>query len=106
MEAPGTAPGSATPIPESVYRHSRQADRTNIVDQRGNLKDQLRLDRNLDVNEAVVVAELTAGAMRPPPHWQYQSSGQDIRSRQSLRKKPQDIDPADDAHQLSLIYNR
>lgn len=26
VEAPGTAPGSAASIPQSVYRHSRQAD--------------------------------------------------------------------------------
>jgi len=26
VEAPGTAPGSATLIPCSIYRHSRQAD--------------------------------------------------------------------------------
>ncbi len=26
MEAPGTAPGSAVSIPQSVYRHSQQAD--------------------------------------------------------------------------------
>ncbi len=26
VEAPGTAPGSAAPIPQSVYHHSRQAD--------------------------------------------------------------------------------
>ena len=30
VEAPGTAPGSATLIPSSVYRHSRQAGRPNI----------------------------------------------------------------------------
>ena len=30
MEAPGTAPGSATLIPRGVYRHSRLPDRTNI----------------------------------------------------------------------------
>ena len=26
VEAPGTAPGSAASMPQSVYRHSRQAD--------------------------------------------------------------------------------
>lgn len=30
VEAPGTAPGSATPIPKSVYRHSRRSDTHNI----------------------------------------------------------------------------
>ena len=30
VEAPGTAPGSATPIPKSVYRHSRRSDPNNI----------------------------------------------------------------------------
>src|SRR5260370_40723205 len=30
VEAPGTAPGSATPIPRSVYRHSRLPDEGNI----------------------------------------------------------------------------
>ena len=30
VEAPGTAPGSTTLIPRTVYRHSRQAGRTNI----------------------------------------------------------------------------
>lgn len=40
VEAPGTAPGSATPIPESVYHHSRQADISYIVVFGCNLKDQ------------------------------------------------------------------
>src|SRR5512132_3137040 len=31
VEAPGTAPGSATPIPCGVYRHSRFLDPVNIV---------------------------------------------------------------------------
>src|SRR5580658_8790479 len=30
VEAPGTAPGSTTLIPRTVYRHSRQAGRRNI----------------------------------------------------------------------------
>ena len=30
VEAPGTAPGSVTPIPCSVYRHSRSPDNANI----------------------------------------------------------------------------
>ena len=30
VEAPGTAPGSAMPIPQAVYRHSRFPDRLNI----------------------------------------------------------------------------
>jgi hypothetical protein len=32
VEAPGTAPGSATLIPSSIYRHSRRTDRPNIGD--------------------------------------------------------------------------
>jgi hypothetical protein len=31
VEAPGTAPGSVTLIPHSVYRHSRLPDNLNIV---------------------------------------------------------------------------
>jgi hypothetical protein len=30
VEAPGTAPGSATPIPQAVYRHSRLPDGEDI----------------------------------------------------------------------------
>src|SRR5690242_13779522 len=30
VEAPGSAPGSATPIPSSVYRHSRRTSASNI----------------------------------------------------------------------------
>src|ERR1700732_1823203 len=30
VEAPGTAPGSATPIPQAVYRHSRLPDALDI----------------------------------------------------------------------------
>jgi len=30
VEAPGTAPGSAPSIPQSVYRHSQLPDRANI----------------------------------------------------------------------------
>jgi hypothetical protein len=30
VEAPGTAPGSATPISQAVYRHSRLPDNANI----------------------------------------------------------------------------
>ena len=30
VEAPGTAPGSAAPIPQKVYRHSRLPDALNI----------------------------------------------------------------------------
>jgi len=50
VEAPGTAPGSATPIPESVYHHSRQADISYIAFLGSNLKDQSLLaacQRNL-----------------------------------------------------------
>ncbi len=31
VEAPGTAPGSATLIPHDVYRHSRFPDELNII---------------------------------------------------------------------------
>jgi len=46
VEAPGTAPGSATLIPNSVYRHSRQADIPNIVIPASNLKDQFYFFEN------------------------------------------------------------
>src|SRR5690606_15925255 len=38
VEAPGTAPGSVTSIPASVYRHSRQAGTANIGARREGLK--------------------------------------------------------------------
>src|SRR5882724_9512586 len=42
VEAPGTAPGSATLMPQGVYRHSRSPDRHNIGRLRANRK-RLRL---------------------------------------------------------------
>src|SRR5262245_55402726 len=44
VEAPGTAPGSATLMPQGVYRHSRSPDRHNIGRRRTNRK---RLRRSL-----------------------------------------------------------
>src|SRR5262249_20412122 len=44
VEAPGTAPGSATLIPQAVYRHSRLPDRQDIGSGRpkGNRADRLQ----------------------------------------------------------------
>src|SRR5436190_10650903 len=44
VEAPGTAPGSATLMPQGVYRHSRSPDRHNIGRRAANRK-RLRLKR-------------------------------------------------------------
>ena len=39
VEAPGTAPGSTTIIPRTVYRHSQQADRIDLGAIRFGFKD-------------------------------------------------------------------
>jgi hypothetical protein len=42
VEAPGTAPGSTTLMPRTVYRHSRQADDRNIGHPKPNCKEFAR----------------------------------------------------------------
>ena len=48
VEAPGTAPGSEWFIAQAIYRHSQQADKTNIRRNHENSKAVVQLKRLMD----------------------------------------------------------